>query len=42
MDSFRWQWPKKGYESIEAYENDLLKTEFEIIKEDKNEKNSNS
>ena len=27
---------------LEAYENDLLKTEFEIIKEDKNEKNSNS
>ena len=42
MVSFRWQWAKKGYENIEAYEKDLLKTEFDLIEEEKNEKNSNS
>ena len=40
--SFRWQWAKKGYESIEAYERDLLETEFKIIEEEKNEENSDS
>ena len=32
--SFRWQWAKKGYDDIEIYKKDLLKTEFKIIEEE--------
>ena len=32
--SFRWQWAKKGYDDIEVYKEDLLKTEFKIIEEE--------